>query len=178
MSFLRCLLIALAALPLAARAQSIERVWGEIELGEPVTPAQICRSFNVPDIYETIRMHEISSITIRQQIHPVTCLSETWNEVIVDVLNLDKRCTALYFSKTAGADGQLLQKYDGLKQQLDAKYSPGQESYSENGTQISTIWEDDQTALRLILTRNPQKEEYTLILSASDKIPAEDFTRR
>lgn len=178
LSFRHCvLLLAFIALPFVAGAQQIERQWGEIELGEPVTPRQICRTFNLPDIYNTVRMHEVSSITIRQEIHPIRFFSEPWQEMTVDFQNLDNRLIALFFSKSAGPDGQLLNRYDIMKQQLDQKYYPGKESYSENGTQIATIWEDPQTALRLILTRNPQDNLFTLMLSVSDKVPSEDFTR-
>ena len=171
------ILIAFIALPFVAGAQQIERQWGEIELGEPVTPRQICRTFNLPDIYNTVRMHEVSSITLRQEIHPIEFFSEPWQEMTVDFQNLDKRLIALYFSKSDHEDTPLLLRYDALKQQLDRMYYPGKESYSENGTQIATIWEDPQTALRLILTRNPQDNLFTLMLSVSDKVPSEDFTR-
>ena len=158
-----------------ASAQQIERKWGDIELGEPVSASQVCRTFHLPDIYETVRMHEVSSITIRQEIHPIRFFSEPWQEMTVDFQNLDNRLIALYFSKSAGPDGQLLNRYDIMKQQLDQKYYPGKESYSENGTQISSIWEDQETALRLILTRDPDNNLFTLMLSVSDKSPSEDF---
>lgn len=179
MSLLRffTLLTAVIALPCAASAQSIDRVWSNIELGEPITPAQICRSLNLPNIYQIERLHEISTITIRQKLHPVTCLSETWEEFIVDIQNLDGHCVALYYIQTSGQEGRLLNRYDTLKQQLDKTYFRGTESYSENATHISSLWEDRDTALRLILTRNPQKEQYTLQFSVSDKTPSEDFTK-
>ena len=158
-----------------ASAQQIERKWGDIELGEPVSASQVCRTFNLPDIYETVRMHEVSSVTIRQEIHPILFFLEPWQEMTVDFQNLDNRLIALYFSKSAGPDGQLLNRYDILKQQLDQKYYTGKESYSENGTQISTIWEDPETVLRLILTRNSDNNLFTLMLSVSDKSPSEEF---
>ena len=75
-------------------------------------------------------MHEVSSITIRQEIHPIRFFSEPWQEMTVDFQNLDNRLIALYFSKSAGPDGQLLNRYDIMKQQLDQKFYPGKESYS------------------------------------------------
>ena len=141
-----------------------------MELGEYVEPAMVCSSLGLQNIYTIEHLREISTVCIRTQ---VSEMGTEWDEMLIDYLNDTKECSAVYFSKKEKDNLRLLNEYERLRQSLMKEYGDGEESFSENASSMSCLWEDKDTVLRLIITNSGENKGFSLLLAFSDKVQTE-----
>ena len=142
----------------------IKRTFGDVELGEFVETSLVCSSLGLPNIYVIERYREISTMIITTRIR---YMETDWEEMLIDYLNDTRECAGVFFMKMAREHESLLSEYECLRRSFTTEYGEGTESYSENATSMTCLWEDNATVLRLMVTRSGDNT-FSLHLSYSD----------